>query len=353
MKHSPQKLLVIAAILGATGMAGMMPAHAQQTVTSIQPAPADDIVQLTADEADLTPMSSAGLPRAATYWVIMPGYRGNVTPLPYPCLPVALTNSPIYDITGNIFLVDATGGQVLTGGNQSGTRASSSTIASVLALQASTVENLIEQIQGAAASQQMQGMDVPSPGGGGGTNSGGGFYSDSFQPPVYTTNDLWLQMVGTTNNGTDMTAYLVINTPWNVTNGVYDLFATTNLAPSAWQWLGRCSPGQTNLTVVNLATPTEFFILGLTNDADGDGLTDAYENLVSHTSPTNAYSNLDGLPDSWEASLGLNPQNNNVTMPSERSNYGYTTADWLNGVSGVKSGTINLDNEGNVLTVSQ
>jgi hypothetical protein len=332
-----------------------MLAHAQGTAGAIQSAPADDIVQLTADEAGLTSISSAGLPRAATYWVIAPGYRGNVTPLPYPCLPVALANSPIYDITGNIFLVDATGGQVLSGGNLSGRQTSSAMIASALALQANTIENLILMVQGAAAnaSSGMQAMDVPIPGGGGGTNGDGGFYSDSFQPPVYTTNDLWLQMVGTTNNGTDMTAYLVINTPWNVTNGVYDLFATTNLAPSAWQWLGRCSPGQTNLTVVNLASPTEFFILGLTNDTDGDGLTDAYENLVSHTSPTNAYSNLDGLPDSWEASLGLNPQNNNVTMPSERSNYGYTTADWLNGISGVKSGTINLDNEGNVLTVSQ
>ena len=108
-------------------------------------------MQLTADEAGLTPMSSAGLPRGGTYWVILPGYRGNVNPLPYPCLPFALTNSPIYDITGNIYLVDATGGQVLTGGNPSGTRANSSTIASVLALQANTVENLILMVQGAAA----------------------------------------------------------------------------------------------------------------------------------------------------------------------------------------------------------
>ena len=295
-------------------------------------------------------MSSAGLPRAATYWVILPGgYRGNVNALPYPCLPDTLTNSPIYDITGNILLVDATGGQVFAGGNLSGRQTSSTTIASALALQANTVLNLIELIQGRAQHQQMQPMDGMEPpgSGGGGTND----YEYSFTPPVYTTNDLWLQMVGTTNNGTGMTACLVINTPWNVTNGIYDLFATTNLAPSAWQWLGRCSPGQTNLTVVNLAIPTEFFILGLTNDADGDGLTDAYENLVSHTSPTNAYSNLDGLPDSWEASLGLNPQINNVT--TQHATYGYTPADWLNGVSGVKNGTIDQDNEGNVRTVSQ
>ena len=306
MKNPPRKSLVIAVILSLAGFAGLMLAHAQGTAGAIQSAPADDIVQLTADEAGLTSISSAGLPRAATYWVIAPGYRGNVTPLPYPCLPVALANSPIYDITGNIFLVDATGGQVLSGGNLSGRQTSSAMIASALALQANTIENLILMVQGAAAnaSSGMQAMDVPSPGGGGGTNGDGGFYSDSFQPPVYTTNDLWLQMVGTTNNGTSMTAYLVINTPWNVTNGVYDLFATTNLAPSAWQWLGRCSPGQTNLTVVNLASPTEFFILGTMQLAnDGSGLTVAYEQLVGTTLPNDGY----GTPNAWYLQNNLTP----------------------------------------------
>ena len=307
------KTVVIAAILSAVGMAGLMLAHAQVTATSIQPAPADDIVQLTADEAGLTPMSSAGLPRASTYWVILPGYRGNVNALPYPCLPDTLTNSPIYNITGNILLVDATGGQVFASGNLSGRQISSAMIASALALQADTVANLIAWIQGAAvnASSGMQAMDVPIPGGDGGTNGDGGYYSDSFQPPVYTTNDLWLQITSTTNNSNGTTAFLVINTPWNVTNGVYDLFATTNLAPSAWQWLGRCSPGQTNLTVVNLASPTEFFILGLTNDTDGDGLTDAFEKLVSHTNPNLYSTDGTGMSDGWEwqnfGHIGVDP----------------------------------------------
>jgi hypothetical protein len=111
-------------------------------------------------------------------------------------------------------------------------------------------------------------------------------------------------MVGTTNNGTSITANLVINTPWNVTNGVYDLFATTNLAPSAWQWLGRCSPGQTNLTVVNLASPTEFFILGTMQLAnDGSGLTVAYEQLVGTTLPNDGY----GTPNAWYLQNNLTP----------------------------------------------
>jgi len=79
---------------------------------------------------------------------------------------------------------------------------------------------------------------------------------------------------------TNTTASLVIHPPWNVTNGVYDLFSTTNLAPAWWDWILRCAPGQTNLTITNLTEPQEFFILGLTNDLDGGGLSDAYERLL-------------------------------------------------------------------------
>ena len=142
-----------------------------------------------------------------------------------------------------------------------------------------------------------------------GSSSGGGFNSN-FQLQTITTNDLWLQVAGTTNTGMDQTAWLVINSPWNVANGVYDLFATTNLAPSAWQWVTRCAPGQTNLTVTGLTIPQEFFILGLTNDTDGDGLTDAYEKLVSHTDPNvfNTYSSDGVTPILWYVAQGINPQ---------------------------------------------
>ena len=92
--------------------------------------------------------------------------------------------------------------------------------------------------------------------------------------------------------------------------------------------------------------------MGTPLDSDGDGLTDAY-NCSSANQPPPTDSNLDGLPDGWDVLLGLSPQNSNLTDPTKRANYGYTPADWLNGVTGTKAGTVNLDNEGNVTAVSQ
>jgi hypothetical protein len=160
--------------------------------------------------------------------------------------------------------------------------------------------------ESSAAVGGMRAMDSPSPLG----FDGGDGFTANFQPQVFTTNDLWLQIVGTTNTGTALTAGLVIHGPWNVTSGVYDLFDTTNLAPSAWQWVTRCAPGQTNLTVTGLTSPQGFFILGLTNDADGDGLTDAYETLVSHTAPNvfNTWSGDGVTPILWYVAQGINPQ---------------------------------------------
>jgi hypothetical protein len=148
----------------------------------------------------------------------------------------------------------------------------------------------------------------PAPGGGGGgTNSGGG----TPYLVVFTTNELWLQVTTTNSGGTNLTAYIVINSPWNVTNGVWDIFATTNLAPSAWQWVDRCTPGQTNITLIGMAYPNEFFIAASTNDTDGDGLSDAFETLVSHTNPNLASTDGTGMSDGWElqyfGSISNNP----------------------------------------------
>ncbi len=96
------------------------------------------------------------------------------------------------------------------------------------------------------------------------------------------------------------------------TNGLpYDVFATTNLGGAtttngAWWWVTNtfyCS------TVVLSNQPwfTTLYILGTPQDSDGDGLTDAFENLVSATNPNNADTDGDGMSDGWEWEHGLNP----------------------------------------------
>lgn len=146
---------------------------------------------------------------------------------------------------------------------------------------------------------------IPGGGGGGGGVGGGGY-------PYYalTTNDLWLEVAGTTNAMTSNgTAYLVIHTPWSEPEGVYDVFATTNLAPSAWQWVMRTTAGQTNVTATGLAGPNEFFILGTmwtTNYVSG--LTVAYEHLVGSTLSSDGY----GTPNAWYLQNDINPRTSGV-----------------------------------------
>ncbi len=71
-------------------------------------------------------------------------------------------------------------------------------------------------------------------------------FESDFSSFVYTTNDLWLQILGVASG----TASLIIHPPSGVTNGIYDLLYATNLTqPIPWKWLLRTDPGQTNLAV--------------------------------------------------------------------------------------------------------
>lgn len=139
------------------------------------------------------------------------------------------------------------------------------------------------------------------------------------------------------------------------TNGaLYDVFGSSVLGFGTnytWAWLGQGSQCDT-YTITNLPFAC-FLILGTPLDSDGDGLTDAYENLVTHTDPHNADTDGDGIPDGWEVVLGLNALVNDSSQGGSRANYGYDGADWLRTLSGTRSGSVTLDAEGNVTAVSQ
>lgn len=173
--------------------------------------------------------------------------------------------------------------------------------------------------------------------------------------PTNSTN-IWITNVVATMAG-DGTMNLNFTIQGGSDGVLYDTFANSILDFSsdtnkAWAWEGQGYHGD-RYEITNIPSTTCFLILGTPQDTDGDGLTDAYELLVSKTNPDNPDSNGDGLLDSWDVLLGLNPLVNQFAQPSTRSTYDYTGAHWLDSVTGIRSGNVNMDNEGNVLSVSQ
>jgi hypothetical protein len=174
----------------------------------------------------------------------------------------------------------------------------------------------------------------------------------------YSTNAyfVWITNIVTTPSSNGM-----FNVTFSINGGqsgyVYDVFAIGTLpvplSSGTWSWMGQ-GPSCYRYTIPNVNSLDCFIILGTPQDSDGDGLTDAYELLVSHTDPHNADSNLDGILDGWEILLGLNPSQSNIGNSTESLDYGYTAADWIDDVSGIKGDTsVIMDNEGNVKQVSQ
>ncbi len=126
-----------------------------------------------------------------------------------------------------------------------------------------------------------------------------------------TSTNIWFTNVFATKatNGT-------MNLTFTVAGGssavVYDVFASSILAPAAsttkWAWMGQAYHCTTYL-LTNLPNTQAFLILGTPLDSDFDGLTDAYELLVSKTDPFNPDTDGDGIGDGWEVVWGLNPNN--------------------------------------------
>ncbi|MEI7733767.1 MAG: LamG-like jellyroll fold domain-containing protein, partial [Verrucomicrobiota bacterium] len=140
------------------------------------------------------------------------------------------------------------------------------------------------------------GPTPPDPGPGG----GGGGTNYSFTTSTWTesspTNCLRISKIVYDTNAIDLTI------AGGETNGVYDLFYTTNLVGahvtnSQWTWFFRGTPGQTNFVHTNAPTPWCLYTVGATNDSNADGLSDVYDLLVGKG---NADANSNGLPDAWE-----------------------------------------------------
>jgi len=126
-----------------------------------------------------------------------------------------------------------------------------------------------------------------------------------------TSESIWLTNVVATRNGTNSTS--VSFTIAGGSNGVpYDVFATAGFQSpttnTVWAWKGQgyhCN----SYRLTNLPPTAAYLILGKPLNSDGDGLTDAYEKLVSKTDPNNSDSDGDGVLDGWEVLYRFNPKN--------------------------------------------
>jgi hypothetical protein len=143
-----------------------------------------------------------------------------------------------------------------------------------------------------------------------------------------SNTNVWITnvVVTATGSGTNQTMNLqfTIQGGWDglpydtFVNSILDFSSDTN---KAWAWEGQGYHGNTYL-ITNLPSTTCFLILGTPQDSDFDGLTDAYERLVSKTNPYNADTSGDGISDSDEILNGDNPLSYNPGWKLDTDNDG-------------------------------
>jgi hypothetical protein len=142
--------------------------------------------------------------------------------------------------------------------------------------------------------------------------------------PNYSTNAnvVWLTNLTSTVgiNGTNLVTFTIQG---GLPGYYYDVFATGALQPIAnavWYWMGRGNSA--NTYTLPIVSQDAFLMLGTPQDSDGDGLTDAYENLISKTNPYNADTDGDGISDSDEILNGTNPLISNTGWKLDTDNDG-------------------------------
>ena len=178
-------------------------------------APADSIVQATAEAQGLELVSPTDLPPVGTFWIVTPSGT-----YPFPC-PMSDANAPTYQIADGVYLVDQTGGQVLIP-RRRGANLANVSVADALAAQADAIVNLINRVQDDLFTRELASslglsMDMDPPSG----------YSPMFS--VIDTNGLWLDSPNVSNGW----SYVNLH---NGTNFVYAIWSSTNLATPFSNW---------------------------------------------------------------------------------------------------------------------
>jgi len=139
-----------------------------------------------------------------------------------------------------------------------------------------------------------------------------------------TSNIVWSADVSSAfvGTGTNQTSKLTFTIAGGSNDIPYDVFAIGTLGPTSpvgntnvtWSWMGQGY--HCNIYSVTNLPVAAFQILGWPTDSDSDGLSDAYERLVSHTDPNNPDTDGDGISDGDEILGGTDPLVFTPAIPS-------------------------------------
>lgn len=125
--------------------------------------------------------------------------------------------------------------------------------------------------------------------------------------PLHITN-----IFSAFNTNTGWTVQFDIQGSWDGTDAaLYDIFCATNIigshiTNSQWFWLER-GPTCATYQYVQQPEARTFYILGTPKDSDGDGLTDAWETLVTKSRQEEEDTDGDGWTDFEEIQNGTDP----------------------------------------------
>jgi hypothetical protein len=138
-----------------------------------------------------------------------------------------------------------------------------------------------------------------------------------------SSSNVWLtNMVSLlAGSGTNVTANVTMSIQGGSDGFVYDVFANAVLGSENntnynWAWMGQGEHCNSYM-ITNLPMASAFVILGTPLDSDFDGLTDAFEKLISKTDPYNPDTDGDGISDGEEVLNLTDPLTSNPSIPAE------------------------------------
>jgi alpha-tubulin suppressor-like RCC1 family protein len=297
----------------------------------VQSATPDSIVQVTAEARGLATISYDNLPRSGTFWEAMPD--GIMAPLPCPPQDITL---PIYTIKNDIFLVDATGGEVAAQPHRFGmqVQTTASSVNAALESLATSVVNLIDMVMNPPA-QKMPSLMMQT-----------SMMMASSLSTSYAYNNS-IRLANMTRSYDGYGNFIFGFTVLGGTNFVpWDIEMSTNLTAPNWTWQGIAYTSNSyafygqpsGIAFYRLVKPTKTMTVGIGNDVVGQcdvpyGLTNAVQ--VAGGGGQSIALKADGTAVGW----GQNYYGQ-AAVPTNLTGIAMVAAGWYHSLAMLTNGTV-------------